>query len=348
MFRCEFVRLRFKASCFGSGPSGFACYLRAVLLILIAGTARGLSQASPVAPRVTPVLATDYYVEPPPPMVRFSDASASMHNHQWTTEGPFLFDAPERVYVRQVLPLGQIYKPYLAGAKESRMSVQVFHEKDDGWLYDATLGSHIGLYRNGTLKPTSPEGFQVDLEGSAQVRLDIENSMDMESVDFRVGLVATWGGPRLQTKFGYYHISSHLGDEFLLANPEFERINFVREVLILGRSYYLASDLRVYAEAGWAFEMSESDPWEFQFGVESVPMHATGPYGAPFMAANAHLREEMDYGDNITIQAGWAWRSHCNGSLMRVGVHYLNGQSSQFSFLKRYESQIGIGIWYDQ
>ena len=33
--------------------------------------------------------------------------------------------------------------------------------------------------------------------------------------------------------------------------------------------------------------------------------------------------------------------------LLRVGVHYYNGMSSQFTFFNQFEEQIGVGMWYD-
>ena len=67
---------------------------------------------------------------------------------------------------------------------------------------------------------------------------------------------------------------------------------------------------------------------------------------SPFVAVNALLQEEHDFGGSVTVQAGWAWRNAV-GRLFRVGVHYLNGKSPQFEFFGRRAEQIGVGIWYD-
>src|SRR5262245_45061012 len=45
----------------------------------------------------------------------------------------------------QILPTSLIYKSYLAGVKESRMSTSHIYSKTDGWLWDATLGGRVGL-----------------------------------------------------------------------------------------------------------------------------------------------------------------------------------------------------------
>ena len=261
---------------------------------------------------------------------------------------PTIPDRRDSVEYYQWLPEGVIYKPYLASAKESRLSGQWTGTEGDSALLEGTLGGRFGLFRLGTSNALLPRGVQLDVEGSAQVRLDIPSNVDVRSVDFRAGVPLSFGNERHQTKFGYYHLSSHLGDEFLLKHPGFDRLNFSRDVLLLGHSFYPAPNWRVYAEAGWAFYSDVSEPWEFQFGFEYAPMYDTGARGAPFFAAHTNLRQELNFGGYGAVQAGWAWRNQRNGRLFRIGLHYFNGESSQFSFFDRYEHQVGFGIWYDQ
>ncbi len=142
-------------------------------------------------------------------------------------------------------------------------------------------------------------------------------------------------------------MSSHLGDEFVLNNPGFNRFNWARDALVLGHSIYMTETLRLYAEAGWAFHSEISQPWEFQFGLDWAPNAPTGFRGAPFFAANVHLRQEVNYGGNVSAMTGWSWMSERDRHLLRLGVHYYNGKSSQYSFYDDFEEQLGFGIWYD-
>lgn len=246
-----------------------------------------------------------------------------------------------------LLPDGLLYKSYLAGAKESRLSAHIINETDHDALWDATLGGRVGIWRWGNGDLINPQGFQVDVEGSAQLRLDIKNEVDVQAVDFRGGMPLTWANGPHRFKFAYYHLSSHLGDEFLLDNPAYPRLNFARDCLVLGYSYYWTERLRLYAETAWAFYIDVSEPWEFQFGVDWAPTRPTGIYGAPFVAVNGHIRQELDFGGNFVFQAGWAWVGDRNSHLLRTGLHYFNGASSQFSFYQEHEQQIGYGLWYD-
>ncbi|MFM7071187.1 MAG: DUF1207 domain-containing protein [Planctomycetota bacterium] len=247
----------------------------------------------------------------------------------------------------QLLPSSLIYKSYLAGLKESRLASQHVNISGDGWLWDAVLGGRIGLLRYGDRDPILPNGWQIDAEGSAQVRLDVTNDVNVRAVDYRGGLPITYGAGRFRTKFGYYHLSSHLGDEFLLENPGYPRLNYSRDCFVLGETFYITERLRVYAELAWAFHSDVSDPWEFQFGVDYSPIAPTGFSGAPFFAANGHLRQELNYSGHFTLQTGWAWVSDENGRLLRLGFQYVNGLSTQYSFYHQFEQQIGMGLWYD-
>ena len=135
-------------------------------------------------------------------------------------------------------------------------------------------------------------------------------------------------------KFGYYHYSSHFGDEFLVNDPSqiANRINYVRETLALGVAAYLSPSVRVYTETGWAFHTDGgARPWEFQFGAEFAPTEPTGPGGSPFAAINGHLHQEDNFSGNLTVEAGWLWRGR-SGHTFRTGMIYFNGMSDQAQF----------------
>jgi hypothetical protein len=157
----------------------------------------------------------------------------------------------------------------------------------------------------------------------------------------------TWGDSIYQVKFAYYHLSSHLGDEFLLKHSGFNRLNYSRDVLVWGHSLDPSDRWRVYGEIGFAFDVDVGDPWEMQFGVDYAPNDRTGARGAPFAAVNGHLRQEHNYGGNVVAQAGWAWRRSPATGLYRIGVEYYNGKDDQFSFFDNSVEKVGFGMWYD-
>jgi hypothetical protein len=221
------------------------------------------------------------------------------------------------------------------------------HDKNDGNVWDITLGGSVGLLRYGTLGDARPEGLQLGIEGAGLVRLDTDEDRDVLATDYRFGVPLTWGDSISQVKFAYYHLSSHVGDEYLLRTPGFQRLNYSRDALVLGHSLYPADEWRVYAEIEYAFYVDVGDPWALQFGLDYAPNCRTGARGAPFAAVNAHLREEVNYGGNLVVQAGWAWRRGPATGLYRLGVEYYNGKDDQFSFFDDSVEKVGFGMWYD-
>jgi hypothetical protein len=211
------------------------------------------------------------------------------------------------------------------------------------------LGGRVGLLRNGTRGAWQAEGWQIDLEGAALPRVDPEEaSHALEATDYRVGLLWTRRRGATAVKAGYYHISSHVGDEFLEVNPGFVRINYVRDSLIAGVMHNLSPDAQVYGEIGYAVGVGGgAEPLELQFGVQYLPLADVWRRGAPFAAVNAHLREEVDFGGGVNVLAGWRWRGEDSGHVLRVGLQYYNGKSIQYSFFDRDEQLFGLGIWFD-
>lgn len=249
------------------------------------------------------------------------------------------------IWERQFLPEGFIYGTYWASAAEPRLSTQIVNVSGDQTFVESTMGGRLGLFRFGP--HDTPEGFQFDLVGGAKLRQNW-GDLDVIATDYRYDLLGTYGDGPHRYKFGFYHVSSHLGDEFLLNNVGFDRLNYFRDAFVFGYSYYAFPELRLYAETSWSFHNELSEPWEFQFGFDYGPTCPTGPQGKPFVAFNTHLREEVNFGGNVALQFGWAWKGDSpTAGTLRTGLYYYNGESPQFSFYDEHEQQIGAGLWYD-
>lgn len=257
----------------------------------------------------------------------------------------------------QIMPNNLIYTSYLAGPKEPRFGTVWYDDTtpppyattgQEGWLWDSTLGGRASIVRYGSDPVLHPQGFEVQIEGAAFVRLDPQDDRDLRSADYRFGIPVVYGVGRWQTKLAYYHNSAHLGDEFMLKHPTFPRINYVRDCIVWGNSYYLYDWMRIYGEAGWAFfTAGGAEPWEFQGGVELIQARPTGRQGAPFLAVNGFSRQELDWGGNVCVQTGWAWRGQRSEKLYRIGFEYIYGSDPQYEFVHKNQNRAGIGMWYD-
>jgi len=256
---------------------------------------------------------------------------------------------PQSCFGGEILPDGLLYRSYIAAPNEPRFSsVGSYDLAKKTWRWDATLGGRVGLFRQNQPEFLNLDAWQIDLEGATMTRLDPETALDVESADYRFGLQWTASKENLSIKFGYFHISSHVGDEYLLKNPTFDRINYARESLVFGTSLQATAELRYYGEVAWANSVSGgAKPLQFQLGTEYAGIADNQMHGAPFAAVNLHLREETDFAAGLNLMTGWQWTGPNSGRTMRVGLRYYNGPSTQHEFFHRYDNQLGMGIWYD-
>ena len=315
------------------------------------------------------------------PPIRLSPSSSAALCEQGSVRNVPLYDAADDYvpvqYIQtenwtwQMFPQGFIYPTYLA-AVQNRLGGVWNYDKDLDWMWDITLGGRAPLMRYGNRSALYPEGWQLDLEGSVHLRLHMRECMDMEANDFRFGLPLSYGTKTWQVRTGYYHVSSHMGDERILryqpnnypyGDPAIpnngiglgtragsdNRINYYREALLLSYAYRPTPNTRLYAEVDYAVMQGEcTKPWHFQFGAEySQRYPSRGGWGSPFAAVNARLMQEHNFDGNITVQTGWQWRGARN-ELFRLGVQYIGGVSEQYEFIAGpREHKFGIGVWYD-
>jgi Protein of unknown function (DUF1207) len=306
----------------------------------------GQPTAMPCEPNPNLAPSSASWIVPGDPQAGVVDAQVYCDGNPYTQQ---MCTPEEGPWFWQVIPQGIIYHSYWAGVHEPRLGIQLIRINGGDSFWDPTLGARVGLLRFGNNDPLHPQGWQLDVEGAALPRLTLDRVRDLQTVDFRAGVPLTYGVDKWQFKFGYYHLSSHLGDEFAISHPGSlaDRINYVRDSLILGASYYPVPAMRLYAETGYAFNATDgAEPWEFQFGTELSQPGPTGNRGTPFLALNGHLREEQNFGGDFTAEAGWLWRN-TDGQVMRIGAYYFNGKSSQYETFDNFEQQVGAGMWFD-
>ena len=123
--------------------------------------------------------------------------------------------------------------------------------------------------------------------------MDAEHHQDLNSADFVFGFPLTYGVGDWQFKLGYAHLSSHLGDEYSIRYPDVDRINYVRDGIVFGTSWFPRPYCRLYGEYDWAFHTSGgANPIHFQFGSEFSHPGPTGLHGSPFLALNGRCAKK--------------------------------------------------------
>ena len=130
-------------------------------------------------------------------------------------------------------PENDVFRPLLADPKQARFfatwqATRVRTNNTSVNLASVGLGDNLGLLgrRNGS------NGWQVGLLGGvfAQFNLDAP-SFDLINADYVIGIPVSWRRGLFSTRVRLYHQSIHLGDELLLGNPQFNRVNLSFEVI---------------------------------------------------------------------------------------------------------------------
>jgi hypothetical protein len=184
--------------------------------------------------------------------------------------------------------------------------------------------------------------------GATFVRIDIAATTDVDAIDFNAGMQLSWRRGPTAVKAGLSHISSHVVDEFLEKNPDFEPIEYVRDSFVGGVSRDLGAAITVYAELGWAYQtVGGAEPLEMQLGIDYNPEPSTVWWGRPFAGVNVNLRQEFDFHPNVNVVAGMQWRSVESGRVLRWGVQYYKGKALQYAFFDSEEEWLGTGVWLD-
>lgn len=274
----------------------------------------------------------------------------------FTSPAPEAASSSFPAWREEVLPADLLYRSYIANPKDARLSSRILHNSGEGFIWALEAGARVGVWRYGTpsgwRNPYTgrPEGWQVDIQGAAFPRLNFEEELDVDAVDFKVGVPLTYSKGQWEAKVSWYHLSSHVGDEFLIRNPGFNRLNYLRDAFTFGGGYYANPDLRLYGEAEYSYNNDGgSDPWHLHVGFDWMPasVNPSVDKPSPFLAVHGLLREEHDFGGGVNIVAGLQWRGPHSDKLFRAGIQYYNGKSWQFSFVDEHEELLGLSLWYD-
>lgn len=249
----------------------------------------------------------------------------------------------------ELLPESLLYRSYLGNPRAPRLAARTLQHSGYDKTLELTAGARVGILRYGRPGNENPEGWQLDLVAAIYPRLNSEFEQDLDATDYRVAIPLTWRNGQWQAKLGWYHLSAHVGEEFLFRNPDYIFREYFRDAAYLGVGFFPEPDSRLYAEAEYGYHhMGGSEPWHFQFGYDYSPVRpCRGWLPDPFFAINGTLMEEVDFGGGVNMVTGVQWRSSGPGRLFRIGFQYYNGNSLQYSFIEEHEEAYGLGIWYD-
>jgi len=178
--------------------------------------------------------------------------------------------------------------------------------------------------------------------------------------DYYVGIPLSYAVGCWSFRGRLYHISSHLGDEFIILkqrhDPTFQRVNPSFEALDFYASYYFGQALRLYIGAGYRFDSNKSYffkpgymEWGFEFrfwGRKCLRDRLIlQPYFAVDMMSSEHQRWELD--QNYVLGVEWSKLARV-GRRVRLYALYHKGYAleGQFDYLRTDWLSINLSYGY--
>lgn len=176
----------------------------------------------------------------------------------------------------------------------------------------------------------------------------------MVNTDFFASLLVTYAYDQWSYRFRLWHMSSHIGDEFLITHPDFERCNLSDEGVDFFASYQFGYPVRLYAGIGYIIDRDKEfpeDPLYFEWGSEIRVFGGRDRYSClyvqPFLAMHFRTWEEHDYDIDQTYALGVEWsKLQGVGRKFRLFMEYHSGYSKEGQFCRERADYFAIKMNY--
>lgn len=285
----------------------------------------------------TPIPSTRKKQEEPPPKPTKDDLRQQAYD--WEAEF-----APEN----------DLYRTYLAAPRQCKSGSKVqfpLRNAGDGnsnVKIENVLGGHRPLV--GWTDGQHPDvEMQLQVEAAVFSRFDITEAWDMDAADYRFGFPFLYRTGDVILKVHPYHITSHLGDEYI-SRVGSDRKSYHLDELAIGVSFPAAASWRVYAEIGYGvYTGRETDPGRAQIGAEYM-LASISQRIVPFLAIDLQTRNEIDWNWNATAMIGLMMipkKGLGTGHGLRGTLEYYRGNDSQAEFKEDREHYLAIGFAAD-
>lgn len=211
----------------------------------------------------------------------------------------------------------------------------VSRDTSSGNVFLPDLGDRLSFWLRRA--PTGDWELAGAVAGGVFSRFDLERSdNEFIEVHYRVGLQLRARYRAVAARAEVYHVSSHLGDEFLERTGR-ESITTSREGVELLLQGNLLHRLTVYGGPGYLLRSTDDfDRPSLRFGGSWSPGNERRRF-APYAAGEIFSWSELDWQPLTSLEAGLRF-----GRQARLGVTYGAGPSRAEQFFREDEELLGI------
>jgi hypothetical protein len=270
------------------------------------------------------------------------------------TMDPALSDEPEEASSIDgtigFLQRGLLFAPFHADPRWPHFSAAYrgYRTNDLTAAFAGTFGETFSLYRNRA--PFSGQ-WELVLQAGVFSLFDLSaTSLDLVNADYNVGLLTAYRSGKFSGFLRLHHQSSHLGDEFILANQRVQRINLSYEEVDVKLAYDISNWIRVYAGGGYLTHRDPSDvePISTQWGIElTSPIAFLSGAVTPICYADFQSNERSQWAIAQSIMAGLRFENARIGNRqLQLLAQYFAGPSPDGQFYTQHSHWFGIGLHF--
>lgn len=240
----------------------------------------------------------------------------------------------------------EIFEPLVAVVREPQFSIRKENYSGDSGNFNA------GSVSFGDYLPVVGYNFednsqlQLQIDGALFAIYDLDKpSFDLYNTDYIFGLSLAYRDEAFSSRFRVYHVSSHLGDEFILDNPGFKRNNSSFEEAQLVAAYELAG-FRGYFGGGAIFRsnsLDDLDPLSVRSGLEY--RREVYPSIDLLLAVDLSISQRTEWKLSRSTLFGFVVLQNEDREVRLMG-NYFGGNSPQGQFFEDRIEYIGFGIYF--
>jgi hypothetical protein len=247
------------------------------------------------------------------------------------------------------LPHGLLFSPLHADPRWPHFAI-AYRNFTEGLnlskTFAANFGETLSIYRNRSFFGGE---WEFGVQAGVFSLFDIDSkSIDLVNADYRVGFLSSYRRGPLSGFIRVQHQSSHLGDEFILNNPQVTRVNLSYEEIDAKLSYNVFAWLRLYGGAGYIFHRQPADLGRgtTQWGAELMSSRTYwGGRLRPVAYADFQCHERMNWTINRSILAGVQFENARIGDRrIQLLAEYYDGRSPDGQFYTQAVTWYGIGL----
>ncbi len=223
---------------------------------------------------------------------------------------------------------------------------------------DISLGDDFPIYR--WLDVLGGGDLQIGIEAgiwsvfNMDPHPDLAGGTELVNTDFYGGIPITYARNKWSFRLRGYHMSSHLGDEFLVNHPGFVRVNPSIEAIDFFVSYQAKEAIRLYVGPGAIVHSDPSFPWKpmyIEYGTEvrflGTKFVKQRLYGTLYLTLHFRNMQELEWNFDGTYRGGYEFsKLQGIGRKFRFYVEYHHGYSYEGQFSKMRDHYMQYNISY--